>query len=108
VEFVCGQAEAHVRLVFSARGWNSTAGTNVGAVGIDLDGTSAGNDADVFSGMGSGVEAIQGQAVYDGYPGLGYHFLQLMEIGGGGGTSTWVGDGGVTWVQSGAVGAILG
>lgn len=109
VEVLCGQADVHVRLVFNARGFNNTAATNQGAIGIDLDGTIAGSDADVFAAMGSGVEAIPGIAIYDGYPGLGYHFLQLMEIGGGGGTSTWVGDGGVpTWIQSGAVGAVLG
>lgn len=108
VEFVCGLAEAHVRLLFNVRGFNNTAATNQGGIGIDLDGTTTGTDADTFAAMGSGVEAIPGTALYDGYPGLGYHFLQLMEIGGGTGTSTWVGDGGVTWIQSGAVGAILG
>jgi hypothetical protein len=44
-------------------------------------------------------------AKYVGYPGIGYHFLQWLEYAGAG-TVTYMGDAGVTWIQSGLVAKI--
>lgn len=75
------------------------------AVGVGIDVTNA-NSAQI-----TGVKAITGgsgggtsvSAVYKGYPAIGFHFLQSLEIAAAVSTTTWYGDNGETYFQSGMV-----
>lgn len=70
------------------------------AVGIGIDSTSA-NSATMTCALVtiSTVSAIP-MAVYEGYPGLGFHYVQGLEISGATGTTTWYGDAGSSGLPS--------
>jgi hypothetical protein len=101
--FVRGLNENPVRLQFAYAASNSTSGQNM-VGGIDLDGTTV-DDSQVRLGISSAVAniSLMALAVYNAVPGLGFHFLQLLEKGSGSGTTTWYGDAGApTIARSGA------
>lgn len=107
VEFVVGWSESPVMLMFAAIITNSTAGF-AGRTGIGLDVTNASN-ADIFPGTGSqGSFSNPIYSMYYSFPGIGYHFLQLVEARGGTGTTFIYGDAGNANVLGGAVGWIDG
>jgi hypothetical protein len=105
MEFVIGIAEDPVVLMFDQRITLNAAGWN-GAVGIGVDSTTS-NSADVYVTMDQdypGYTSIQ-RAQYASHPGLGYHYLQLLEYGyGSGWTNTLYGGG----FSSGSIGWIWG
>lgn len=77
--FVTGWGEEPITLLFFAGG-EAAAANGVMAVGIALDVTNA-NHADVTGGVESAAASI-GQlaaASYNAFPGIGYHYLQLVE-----------------------------
>lgn len=84
---------------------SSAVGVSVG-VGID---SSTVNSAQV---MGSAAVAVAGykttNAFYVGFPGLGYHTLRWLELSQAAGTTTWYGDAGVAYIQSGLTGVMYG
>lgn len=47
-------------------------------------------------------------ASWEGYPGIGKHFIAWLELGGGADTQTWTGDAGGTATQTGIHGWVLG
>jgi hypothetical protein len=49
------------------------------------------------------VQHSQRFAIYDGYLSIGYHYIQMLEITNGNNT-TFYGDNGTNWLQSGMVG----
>jgi hypothetical protein len=110
VEFVVGVSEEAVfmRHVGFANS-NTTSATGWAAVGISLDGT-ADSDADLMAGLGfNGASNSKTPLIaeYNGFPGIGYHYLQATELGAGG--ITFYGDNGATGnAQSGMMGHILG
>lgn len=92
----------------TALGLVSSSGATVRAcaVGIGLDSSTT------PSGLAARVDVSSaavgnGTAHYSGFPGLGYHDLRWLELGGGADTQTWQGDNGATAVQSGIVGEVL-
>lgn len=68
------------------------------AVGVGLDSTST-NSAHVFGAQVNNNGSVR--ATYRGLPGIGYHYFQWLEFSQASGTTTWFGDGGVNYVQSG-------
>jgi len=92
INFVIGISEDPVIASYSALVGNGTDGT-VTIAGVGLDAT------DAFSGRPSCVAQIVIQAssvvgLYNGLPGIGFHFLQALEYSVATGTSTWYGDNG--------------
>lgn len=116
VEFVIGLSEDPVTAETLAMVSNSGAGALINvASGIGIDSTSV-NSAKVM-GTQVGVDESrptdfgcgnQAASIYSGYPGIGYHYLQWLEISQAKGATTWYGDNALTYVQSGLTGALLG
>jgi hypothetical protein len=104
VEFVTGLSEAEVYLDFAAVSRNS-AGT-LHSVGIGLDSVNQ-QAAELI--LCNALNAFQHcRAAYKGRPTAGYHFLQLLEWGGGS-TTTFYGDANSpTLAQSAALGYVTG
>jgi len=103
-QFVIGLSEEPVNLTFVAASSNSSGASH--GTGIGLDSTSA-RATDSISGGGAHSVALPLTSIYRGYPGIGYHYLQLLEIGGSVGTTSFYGDAGLTNVfKSGAIGEI--
>jgi hypothetical protein len=91
VELVLGAADADVAATVQSSSSNPS---DVSAPpGIGLDSTSA-TSAFQTTGGAAGSGGRTGLAVYFGRPGLGYHFIQELEISAAAGTTTWYGDNG--------------
>jgi hypothetical protein len=97
VTFVVGLAEDAVDASVTGYGLSSS-GTVAGAIAIGVDSTTT------FSGTSGGVPASMlvttVPAAYRGVPGLGVHFLQVVEYASGA-TLTFYGDAAVTYWKSG-------
>jgi len=106
VEFVLGLSRP-VRLEFVGTAYQS--GVVWFGLGIGLDSTSA-DSSDVNPAGFAQVEGANPQmAIYEDFPGIGYHYLQGLEISQAAGTTTWYGTGGSGWsARGGGVGHILG
>ena len=105
VEMFVGRSEDLTEITFNGVASNS-AGYSMGH-GIGLDSTSA-NSADTYTAAGSSGAVVAGSAIYKNYVSVGYHYLQALEYGGASGTTTFYGDAGVAYVQSGIVGWCMG
>ncbi len=107
VNMVIGSSEDLVYLYFGGS-FDATVNTTP-ALGVGVDSTSVNsvditNRADAPSGESNGVISV-----YEGYPGIGGHFLQLIERAGAAGTTTFSGDNGdLTIWPTGGVGMVLG
>lgn len=99
--FVRGMNEELVNCALYAPGSIATSNANAG-LGIGLDSTSA-NSAQVMNGgTFSTTFLIPWHAIYNGYPGLGFHYLQALQHGGpSGNTVTFYGDAALAFLQSG-------
>ena len=102
---VTGVAEDAQLIQVWARAGN--AGAPSLAVGVGVDSTSA-NSAQIYGakigGAGGHVPAL---AIYDDIPAAGLHTFAWLEISEATGTTTWYGDGGLTYTQSGMTGVML-
>lgn len=108
VGVVCGLDEAEV-CAFVAGMVNNSAGVAAG-VGLGIDSATV-NSAQVFSPGRSNATPntyATPTAQYNGFPGVGFHTLSPLEISVASGTSTWNGDGGVAFEQTGLTGYIRG
>lgn len=76
-----------------------SAGTQDAHVGIGLDSTSA-NSGGMAGGGATNNVNLPGYSMYRGYPGIGYHYLALLERGHGSGTQAWWGDAGAPTVHA--------
>lgn len=103
VAFIMGYAEDTVQLTFSDQVYNSA--TAVGWIGINLDATTGTPNCDFVGDGLNAVGAATQVAMYNNYPGLGYHYLQLMENGGGSGNTIFYGTG---TLPVGATGTLMG
>lgn len=83
---------------------SQSAGSVFGAVGVGIDSTSV-NSAQVTGAVITGFTQISG--LYEGNPGLGYHTVAWLEISQASGNTTWKGDSGLSFVQSGMVGNVI-
>lgn len=101
VAFVRGLNEDNVELNFVL---HYSISASIMSAGIGLDSTSS--PSGVYSRGGSSVVAVT-TAVYDGRPSEGYHYLQLLEYSSAA-TTTFYGDNGGTFLQSGAQGFTRG
>ncbi len=80
VEFVIGINEALVVGEVMALVLGSTTSINYIATGIGVDSSTA-NSAKVFGSSADSGATLQVWATYEGYPGIGYHYLQWVERG---------------------------
>ena len=109
LNFIIGVSEDSVQAEVVAAA-NSDAATREIVVGIGMDTTTA------FSNRlrGTSVALVANQnlvlsALYEGYPGIGRHYLAWLEFSEAAGTSTWIGDNnGPTRSQSGIQGRLRG
>ena len=76
IDFMIGVDESLVEFEVHLLGSNN--GSNAFGVGIGLDKTN-GNDADIFLGCQGVVTIQQLMAKFCKYPGIGFHFLQIVE-----------------------------
>lgn len=95
----------------TATGHNASSGATLRqvATGIGLDSTTvaSGIIANFYTAVGT-AGLRPHPASYRGFPGLGYHYLAWLELGGGADTQTWYGDAGApTVLQSGMVGGVI-
>ncbi len=108
VEFVIGVDEVEVKLQFHS-GTNETSAI-IRSIGIGLDSVILPSEDSLWAAF-SVAERAGVQAIYAGYPGVGFHFLQLLEIGYASPAVTYYGSNTVNSVEvdhSGAIGAIEG
>ena len=75
--------------------------------GIGIDSTSA-NSAIVNGAVVSPAGRARDVAIYKGYPAVGYHYIQQLEISQAVDTTTWYGDGGQSFFQTGMVAVLEG
>ncbi len=66
---------------------------NAGSVGYGLDNTTT-NNADRYGTLSIANSFTNMMAEYCNRPGIGYHYLQCLEMGTGSATNTWYGDAG--------------
>jgi hypothetical protein len=109
VDYVCGYSEDLMRA--EVRTGQQSSASAEGEVGIGVDSTSA-NSAQLmnkaYSPATAGTRLIQ-QALYRGFPGIGYHSFTWLEYAGSGATITFYGDDGTAAaVQSGIVSEVWG
>lgn len=110
LDYVQGISEDPVLAEVYAVSTNATATAAV-AVGVGVDSTSS--DSSQVKGTGTTVNqasaAIRSVATasYRGYPGVGRHFLAWLERSAASGTTTWYGDDGSIYVQTGIFGELL-
>ena len=75
--------------------------------GIGIDSTSA-DSAQMNGAVVSPAGRANDVAVYRGYPAVGYHYIQQLEISQAVDTTTWYGDGGQSFFQTGMVAVLEG
>jgi hypothetical protein len=108
VQFVIGVNEIQVKLNFYAATNNSSA--IIRSVGIGLDSVILPSTDSLWAAF-SVAERAPAQAIYTGYPGVGFHFLQLLELGYASPAVTYYGSYTTNSVEvdhSGAIGSIDG
>ena len=106
LQFVVGVDESPVELHFMTV--STCSSHNIRCVGIGLDSTDTPADDSLWG--GSAVSDFQlDQAAYFGYPGIGFHYLQLLEVGFAGNPITFYGSTyfNVEQVHSGATGSLF-
>ena len=87
---------------------NNSTGNDSCAVGIGVDSTSV-NSAQLLGGrITNAAGASPCDAFYKGYPGIGAHTLVWLELSAVLGTTTWYGDNGLTYLQSGLIANVRG
>lgn len=99
VQLLLGALIEPVELVATGIAFNSSNPFVASGVGVDSTST---NSADIVGGFNASVPSL-----YKGYPGLGFHFLQQLEISQAEGTTNWYGTDGLTFVQSGMSGHVF-
>lgn len=109
LEYVQGVSEDAVTAEVLGQGLHSSTSVSA-AVGVGVDSATV-NSAAVFGGSVSnnvGVSGVQLNARYLGFPGVGRHTLVWLENGKGNGiTTTFIGDNGADYVQSGITGEVM-
>lgn len=109
VEIVVGLSEAHLSLRAAHQAQNSAGGISVAtAIGEDSTSAAASGSLMQIAGAPAGVN-VNVSAALDKYPVAGYHFYVWLERPSDAtGTTTWWGDGGLSWLQSGLTGSVEG
>lgn len=103
-EYVTGDAASIVRAE-ALNITNISVGAGYVTAMIGVDSTTV-NSAQKYGGASStGVQPLR--ADYQGYPGLGYHAINWLEIGSGAGTNTFYGNAGTTTNQAGITGEVF-
>lgn len=90
LDFVRGLNEDAVRAEVSQIGY-SDSGINVCTNGIGLDSTSANGATRNHRIWSNATYGMLATSAYEGFPGLGRHYLAWLEYGAGSNTNTWTG-----------------
>ena len=110
LDFIVGYSEDSVYAQVMASGSNVTADVEI-SVGIGLDSTST-NSAQIIGYFttpgGTAENHFPVHAIYDAPIAVGRHTLVWLEYSEAAGTTTWLGDGNTTFIQSGIFGHIFG
>jgi hypothetical protein len=107
---VACQAPFYKMCEFGAQSLASGGGANARvAVGVGIDSSST-NSAQTMGGIAPSSAGLYGfiSCAYKGYLAPGAHTVYWLEISEAAGTTTWVGDLGLTYIQSGMTGKIKG
>lgn len=104
VGVVIGLSEDVLRAYSSAYAINSAAVVKC-ATGIGINKTDT-NSGDLVGGRATNIDYVNLRAEYTGFPGIGFSYLQRLEISAASSTTTWHGDDGVTYVQTGLMASI--
>jgi len=102
VAFLIGLNESPVSVRATSSATSSVG--NTAAVGLNLDATTGAPPTPYVGQIGGGGYSFFAQSLtidYSDYPGLGYHYLQMMEYGGG--TNTFYGGGNGGGIISGTI-----
>ncbi len=102
VEFVIGLSEEPVYLLWGFSMANSAGNSACVAAGLDSESV----PTPFLNGLSQGTSNQFQMGAYNGFPGIGYHYLQLLEYISAG-TETFYGDAGGSNYMSGAIGWIL-
>lgn len=102
VAVVIGEIEDAIEAIAYGMASNATAITAAAGIGID---SSTVNSALWYQG-GASSTTIPNIAKYEGYPAVGYHTFRHLEYSQAAGATTWYGDLGVTYWQSGMTVAV--
>lgn len=92
VSFVVGLAEEPISARAMSMGTTSSSGSKIHA-GVGYDSTSVDSSLSGPQTFASSSGNAHSNAIYSGFPGIGSHYLQWLEIGNGT-ASTWYGDNG--------------
>ena len=105
VEYVCGWEEDPIIISLDGMAFTSSGVINA-SIGVGIDSTTT-NSADIMS-FASTSASFYGKlrAQYEGFPGVGYHAINMLEWGGANGS--FAGDGGSAQMQNGLVGRVAG
>lgn len=108
LQYFSAAAGMEVHAIAAGAAITSTATARTVATGIGIDSTTV-NSASFNVGLNT-INTIFAAmtAVYNGYPGIGYHAVNWLEFGGGTDTQTWLGDGGSTAFNYGISGYVDG
>lgn len=103
VGLVIGVAEDEVEATVQGMCSNATPCTTAVGVGVD---SSTVNSAQYMAGSASAVTGVN-TAKYLGFPAAGYHTLRALEISAATGATTWYGDVGLAYWQSGLLASLM-
>lgn len=101
VEYVSGVS--HITVVAHIASLASNSSAAAAQIGVGVDSTTAFSGLPDYSALPSGDLAQPLRAAYTGQPGLGYHKICWLERSDAVGTTTWSGDAGVSYIQSGLI-----
>lgn len=99
VEFVLGLSEDLVTAISTTI--NKNTNNFYSATGVGIDSTSTNSSTLMGNWAVNSSVGTQHSSYYYGHPAVGYHYLAWLEISEAVGTSTWVGDAGLSYVQTG-------
>lgn len=109
LNFIIGVSEDEVNADVRSSARNIS-GNVIWTVAVGLDSTTA-KDSNSIGNPGESAAAnvlVPTSATWRGYPGIGYHYLAWIEFSAATGTTTWIGNGGTTYLQSGINGYLYG
>lgn len=106
LECVIGVVEDVVSADAACLAVNSAGGVNIG-VGVGVNSTTV-NSARIFGGGATNTYSLQSCAFYTGYPVAGRNYFPWLEMGYSSGTTTFYGDNGASFFQTGIQGRVQG
>ena len=109
LDFVLGLNEDSVHASALGISGNSLGGASTStALGLDSTSTVSADSTMAVTNLASINSTVPLVAHYDGFPGIGRHYLTWLEYSVAVGTTTWYGTGSTAYIQSGIHGELMG